>query len=289
MKRGGLQHRSQVEAVRAARRRVPGALRLRPTDVDIWRVTLDEQPEEAVAHFRPLLSPDEAERARKFFFERDRRRFVIGRGILRTLLARYLGCPVSEIAFRYGPNGKPMLPAEDGAPALHFNVAHSDSVALLAFSTAGEIGIDLERVRDLPDWEHIAATYFSPAEQARVRACPPEARRLEFFRAWTRQEAILKASGLGLGLSVGPISVPALTAESEGENPAFSVRALPELKLQALEPGAGFVGALAVPAPVRWATQTTWKFSQWLGRVAQVRRGRRNSFEQLANLPSVFL
>src|SRR5687767_4516990 len=58
--------------------------------VELWSAVLDDQPADVVAHLQTLISPDEAERARKFYFERDRRRFVVGRGILRTLLGRYL-------------------------------------------------------------------------------------------------------------------------------------------------------------------------------------------------------
>lgn len=290
MKRAGLQIHSRAQAIRV-RQRVPGAWHLRAADVDIWRASLDEPPDDAVAFFRTLLSTDEEERARRFYFDRDRRRFVVGRGILRLLLARYLGCPVSEIAFRYGPNGKPLLPADDGNAPIHFNVAHSESLALFAFARAGEIGVDLERVRDLPDWEYIASAYFSPREQARLRDCPADERRVEFFRAWTRQEAVLKANGLGLGMSQGglPGTWPAGALATDGENPAFCASARPEFKLYPLQPVDGYAAAVAVPPDIRWATHTTWRFSQWLGRTRAVRRGRRTRLDQLATTRAEFL
>lgn len=180
-------------------------LSLGPDEVHVWRAKLDAATPALVGAMTALLSPDETERARKFYFERDRRRFAICRGILRTLLGRYLGAAPAGIAFRYGPNGKPALSLAHAAGprgvALSFNVAHSDDLALFAIAGGGEIGIDVERIRELPDWEAVAEVSFSPQELARLRACEPAHRRDEFFRAWTRQEAVLKALGTGLGIA----------------------------------------------------------------------------------------
>lgn len=174
-------------------------LRLRAHDVEVWRASLDEQADETVQWLESLLAGDELDRARRFFFARDRRRYVVGRGILRVILGRYVGVAPAELRFAYGPNGKPALATERGeTPPIFFNVAHSDGLALYAFCRAGEVGIDVERVRDLPDCEDVAQAAFSPRELARLRACPPERRREEFFRAWARQEAVLKALGTGL-------------------------------------------------------------------------------------------
>lgn len=178
-------------------------LPLSSTEVEVWRVALDDQPAEVVSFMATLLSRDEAERAQRFFFARDRGRFLVGRGMLRMTLARYLERAPQELVFRYGPNGKPALAAEVGdlrahAP-LYFNVAHSEGLALFAVTRAGEIGIDVEWMRELPDWEQVAGAAFSARELAQLRACPPVRRRDEFFRAWTRQEAVLKALGTGLG------------------------------------------------------------------------------------------
>lgn len=218
------------------------ALPLRADDVDIWRAALDEQPADVVHAMQALLSSDERERAGGFFFERDRQRFIVARGILRMLLGRYLNCRPDEVVFSYGPNGKPALSPETG---LYFNVAHSEGLALYAFTRVGEVGIDVECMRDLPEWEQIAESAFSSHELAQLRACPPDRRRDEFFRAWTRQEAVLKALGTGLGA----------VAEAGAES-AFTV--------YPLDAGPGFAAALACspmarkPAQVLgWSGDTT--------------------------------
>jgi 4'-phosphopantetheinyl transferase len=229
------------------RRRQPPGLALRLDEVDLWRAELDEQSPETFAALRALLSPDEEERASRFYFERDRRRFVVARGILRTLLGRYLGRAPGALQFRYGPNGKPALVLRAGEVPLHFNVAHSDALAVFAFCRAGEIGIDLERIRPLPEWRQIAAAYFSAQEQARIEACPEEQRAEEFFAAWTRQEAALKAQGVGLaGTSA------ATTAEPD---PALTSR----YRVHALQVADGFAAALAVPVGTNRSTCHTWR------------------------------
>jgi 4'-phosphopantetheinyl transferase len=222
----------------AARFRAPrpdsSMLQLRADDVDVWRAALDDQPDALVRQMEALLSADEADRARGFYFERDRRRYIVGRGVLRILVGRYLERTPQSVAFTYGPNGKPGLRGA-GEGELFFNVAHSEGLALYAFTRVGEVGIDVERMRDLPDWESVAQAAFCPHELAQLRACPAATRRDEFFRAWTRQEAVLKALGTGLG------GATALGAES-----GFNV--------YPLEAGADFAAALACSPAARKPT-----------------------------------
>lgn len=210
-------------------------LPLQAQDVDVWRAALDDQPVETVRFMHTLLAPDELQRSHGFYFDRDRRRYVIGRGILRLLLSRYLDQPPPQIGFQYGPNGKPMLARGTKDPSLYFNVAHSEGLALFAFTRAGEIGIDVEAIRELPDWEQVAEAAFSPHELRQLRACPSERRRDEFFRAWTRQEAVLKALGSGLGS-------PPVTTES-----AFNV--------YPLAAGPGFAAAIAASPAAKKPTE----------------------------------
>ncbi|HZQ34592.1 MAG TPA: 4'-phosphopantetheinyl transferase superfamily protein [Dehalococcoidia bacterium] len=223
----------------SARREPALEARLRPGDVDLWRAELDGQEPEVVSYLQTLLSPDEAGRARDFYFERDRRRYTVARGILRLILGRYLGCPAEEVAFCYGPNGKPALAGDLPTP-LYFNLTHSEGLALYAVTRVGEVGLDLERIRELPEWEQIAAGCFDPAEFARLRRCAPAGRPAEFLRLWTRQEAVLKALGVGLG----------------GPRPAAISAA--GFQVYPLHPDPGYVAALAVGPGARWTTARDW-------------------------------
>lgn len=221
-----------------------------PAEVEIWQVALD-QPAAVLAVLRTLLSPDEEERAEGFYFERDRRRFIVGRAVLREVLGGYLGCAPRRVAFRYGANGKPELSWPPGG-GLQFNLAHSEDVALCAVTAGGPVGVDVERVRDLPEWQHIADTCFSPVERARITAARPEERRREFFQAWTRQEAVLKATGVGLG------AIPSTRTAADGRG-AGTEGTAPLLRVYPLSGDPGYAAAVAVGLGVRWVTGRRWR------------------------------
>src|SRR4051812_16475273 len=81
---------------------------LEPDDAHLWRVSLTAS-DQSVQAFAETLSADERQRADSFRFEKLRRRFIIGRGVLRALLGQYLGRAPGNLAFDYGPNGKPSI------------------------------------------------------------------------------------------------------------------------------------------------------------------------------------
>jgi 4'-phosphopantetheinyl transferase len=135
-----LQRQANTESLLAT----PNQFLLGETGVHIWRVSL-EQPPENVERFRQLLSRDEQIRVDRLRFEIDRTHFVVARGCLRTLLAQYLKNLPEEIKFSYSDYGKPQL--ADPETTLRFNLSHSGSLALYAFTRTGEVGVDIERIR----------------------------------------------------------------------------------------------------------------------------------------------
>jgi 4'-phosphopantetheinyl transferase len=227
-----------------------GAPALAENEVHVWRVGLDGAAPAGV------LSDDERQRAARFRFERDRRRFAAARASLREILGGYLGEPPERLRFGQGAHGKPVL-AWPAASGVCFNVSHSDALALCAVSRGREVGVDVEALRPLPDADALAERFFSAAELAELRRLP-DARRLQaFFCCWTRKEAYLKAIGCGLlqpldafDVSVAPedldcrLSVPA--------QPAEAARWL----LLSLDAGPGYAAAVAGSdrpwQPVRW-------------------------------------
>src|SRR5438874_10904429 len=170
-------------------------------EVHVWRTSL-ERPAETVRRMRSVLARDEQRRADRFRFERDRSRYIVGRALLRGLLARYLQTAPESLEFRYGEFDKPALRAGPW-----FNLSHSGPIALYAFSGDGEIGIDLEL--DDADFarERIAERFFSPAEVAVLRSQPPAAQPRAFLTCWTRKEAFIKARGDGLSLALDSFDV----------------------------------------------------------------------------------
>ena len=71
--------------------------------VHVWRASL-AIPDSVLQRFGRVLSPAEQARARRYRFARDRRCFVAGRGILRTILGAYVECSPAELVFEYGPH-----------------------------------------------------------------------------------------------------------------------------------------------------------------------------------------
>jgi 4'-phosphopantetheinyl transferase len=174
--------------------------------IRIWRAELDRSEAETAA-LAGTLSTEERARAERFRFERDQRRFAVGRGVLRTLLGRTLGIAPEAIAFSYGSRGKPAL-AHPADSELEFNLSHSNGLALLAISWGRAVGIDLEYQGKELDFLGIADRFFTPQELAQIRGQPvPAAQRSAFFRGWARKEAFLKARGDGLWVGLDQFEV----------------------------------------------------------------------------------
>ena len=188
----------------------PSSLELTPNQVDLWCAQVDAQPD-VVAEFHSTLSVEEKSRANRFRFPRDRSRFVVSRGVLRVLLSSYLRSSPRAVRLATDEKGKPFVPVDQHpnlrAP-IRFNTSHSESWSVFAFSKELELGIDVEYVQRDVDYEAILESQFSEAEKTQLRALSPDARRLAFFRLWTRKEAYLKATGDGLRTALDSFTVP---------------------------------------------------------------------------------
>jgi len=221
----------------------PASLTLATGDVHVWRLGLD-QPENIVAEFRDTLEAHELERAGRFHFEKHRTHFVVGRGGLRYVLARYLDVKPEEFRFSYGAYGKPALVSEE----LSFNMSHSHGVALFAVALDRELGVDVEHIRADFASEDIARRFFSRGEVAAFNALDKEEQVAAFFRCWTRKEAYIKAIGRGLSEPLDAFDVtlaPGEAALLRAERGDTSRWAMFDI-----DAGDGYAAALAVEAPV---------------------------------------
>src|SRR5574341_533426 len=84
----------------------PAGIKLDENEVHIWRATLTV-PSGRLSHLATTLCEDERVRAARFRFERDSKYFIAGRGILRSILGRYLSIEPGQVRFEYAPGGKP--------------------------------------------------------------------------------------------------------------------------------------------------------------------------------------
>lgn len=148
------------------------------------------------------LDAGERERAARFHFEEDRRRFANGRAWLRLRVAALLDIAPAAVQFTtVGERGKPaVLLSSTSQPAPTFNLSHSAQHGLLALHADGmPLGVDIEVARPFERAARIAARHFNAAEAAAIEAIAAgPAREQVFFRTWTRKEAYLKLTGLGL-------------------------------------------------------------------------------------------
>src|SRR5687768_5549316 len=224
----------------------PNDLTLANHEVHVWRAQL-ELPSPRVQQLRGILTDDELDRAKRFYFEIDRQRFITARGTLRSILSRYIPTSPGDLRFFYNQYGRPSLAPEFSSTPLNFNLSHSGNMALFAITRNMEIGVDVEHVRSSFDYEEIAKRFFSVNEVAILRTIPAEKKLEAFYNCWTRKEAYIKAHGKGLSLPLGSFDVsvapwePPMLLITKDQPQECSRWTLLDLK-----PGPGYMGALAV-------------------------------------------
>jgi len=230
--------------------------------VHVWRASLDS-PLRHVERLTRVLSDAEHTRAGQFCFERDRIRFIARRGLLRMILGRYLAIPPDQLQVHSGVNGKPALSASQ-VEGIDFNVSHSHGLALYAVTRGRRIGIDIERIRAVPDSYRMAGRVLSPREYAVFRILPRAHCQTALFYAWTRKEAYSKACGQGLSypfdrldVSLAPFE-PSRTLSVHGQPQASS-----GWSLQGLTAAPGYAAALAYEAAERLPV-SCWQWPEWL-------------------------
>ena len=215
-------------------------------EIHVWRASL-AAPAADVDALACTLSADEQARAQRLCFARDQRRFVVGRGLLRTILGRYLHVDPHAVRFCYGANGKPALAATRDDEAWQFNVSHSHGLVLVGVTRRRQIGVDLERVRAVANMMEIAQRICSPRERAVLAACPPNEKHTTFFRYWTGKEAYVKAVGDGL---VQPLDQIAIVPAAEGTRIRLHTDERPQpivrWSLRELDAAPGYMAALVV-------------------------------------------
>lgn len=163
-----------------------------PSQIDVWRVEIDDSAWDA---FASVLSSDERVRSGSFRHLPLQRRFARCRAALRVVLSSYVSSTAADMVFRLGERGKPEL---EGQP-FHFNVTHSEGVALYAVSS-GPVGIDVESVDDRReiDVEGLTDLVCHATERSVLASLPTAQRRVQFLRLWTQKESFCKAVGSGL-------------------------------------------------------------------------------------------
>lgn len=221
----------------------PRVAPLRHGEVHLWCVSLDAG-QELLESCTSALTRAENERISYYAFRQAQESYAISQGGLRLLLSSYLGLSPQAIQLERHAKGKPHTPDDR---SLFFNLSNSGRYCVYAFSRAGEVGIDIEAIRDLPDLQQLIDTNFTDREKEYINRIP-EKRADRFFQFWTVKEAYVKAVGEGMRLT--PSSV-----EFSVDNNGFSLESImgvqehEDWQCSVFAPGPGYMGAIVYKGP----------------------------------------
>jgi 4'-phosphopantetheinyl transferase len=200
------------------------SLELMTEEVQVWVASLDVTDKRYESLARSL--PSEEKKRAESLTPIAARRFVVARGILRTLLSGFTGTSAEKLRFNYGISGKPSLVDRDD---IHFNISHSAELALFAFSPDRPVGVDVENERPVRRLLDVAQRFMSDDELRTLVNTAPDDRDAAFLKAWVVREARLKAEGKGVW------------SGSEHINPR------PDLTHKLFVPRPGYIAAIAAP------------------------------------------
>ncbi|MDP9177438.1 MAG: 4'-phosphopantetheinyl transferase superfamily protein [Gemmatimonadota bacterium] len=167
-------------------------------EVHLWESSLSVDDSE-LARILDLLSPVDRWAADEFSHVPARKQYIVSRGMLRQLLSGYIGIAPQEIQFTIEGAGKPVLAGER---SVDFNLTHSGDLTLLGVARR-PLGVDMERVREMPRAIELAKRYYSPAQHEEIAATPDDTRSRRFLGMWVRREAYAKALGTSVWRALG--------------------------------------------------------------------------------------
>ena len=185
----------------------------RRDEIHVWRSWV-ETSSSVVAGVEESLSGGERSRAANFFHKEDRSRYVFSKGLLRQILATYLAVRPKDVIFCTNEFGKPFLDSQFDSSGIYFNVSHSQDLVVIAVAFDRDVGVDVEFVRAIGDFESIAERCFTNFERELVAADPDSLN--SFFRCWTRKEAFVKAIGKGFSVPLNSFNASPPSGTTSG-------------------------------------------------------------------------
>ncbi len=160
--------------------------------IHLWHTPLNPWLKE-IEELRAILSAEETSRMEQLVFQNRAEDYIVSRGVLRNILARYLGLAPESVPLKTYSNGKPYLPGSE----IHFNLSHSEGLFLYGLASGSPLGVDLQRVYPIANINTIIKNYFSPEEQNILNSVNENLLQDLFFTIWTAKEAYLKGTGEG--------------------------------------------------------------------------------------------
>lgn len=213
-------------------------------EIHLWAMSL-EVATNRLQVYQQWLAEDECQRASRFLFDKHRYRFTAGRGQVRDILSRYAGLEPGELEFSYSSLGKPSLKTLGSSVDLTFNFSNSSSLGLLSVTRDVELGVDIERLRDVQNMIGLAERFFDKEEVANLKSCSDALQRQNFFHCWTCKEAYLKAVGKGLSFPLNKVLVTLNANQPRYVSIDGDARESVAWSLTCVKPAPGYLGALA--------------------------------------------
>jgi 4'-phosphopantetheinyl transferase len=208
----------------------------------VWFATLGSL-QDRVERYHALLDEEELARADRFRFSKDRVRYILGHGLLRETLGVQLGRSAKDLILLRGEFGKPFL---EGHP-VHFNLSDTKDAVLIALARQ-PIGADIETMDRRTDHERVAEHYFTPREVKSIAEAVDGKRR--FLELWTRKEAVLKASGVGIMDDLKSLEVGEAHNSMTIIHPDFVRLAAPEYHVYTMHVGTDHLVSIASATPI---------------------------------------
>ena len=186
---------------------------------------------------------------------------MVTRGILRTLLSRYLGISGTQLRFGTQTQGKPIL-VKPSSSLLQFNVSHTHGMALIALTLHHEIGIDVEWIdRKIQDLD-IAQRFFSAEESAELATLPSTERTHRFFTYWTCKEAYLKMQGTGITTGLAQCKILIQPGQAEVRHSLLDRQEPKEdYSMHQIHIGAEHIGAVSIASSSAQISYWNWQDS----------------------------
>lgn len=130
-----------------------------------------------------------------FLQKKDQLRAFVSELLQKYWLTSILAINPEELVISFTKDMKPYISQpENISKIVSFNVSHSGEYVAIAVSFDSEInvGIDIEFIQDDFPILEAKSLVFSESEQALISSSV-----IEFFRLWTKKEALIKAIGYG--------------------------------------------------------------------------------------------
>lgn len=185
-----------------------GPIPLAAGEIHVWLTFYDQIVDERLhATYRGMLNEAEREQEKRFHFARDRRRYLVTRALVRSVLSRYEPIEPQRWCFTNNAYGRPEIVDEQARNrGLSFNISHTHSLIALGVTRHCSLGVDVENFRAREVSLDVANRYFAPPEVEALNQLPADEQQYRFFEYWTFKESYIKARGMGLSLPLDKFS-----------------------------------------------------------------------------------